>query len=349
MKLISKVIRPTIGYTLTRGRVGALLEVSAGFHPELTGRENALLKGSAMGMSRAEVRAALDSIIEFADLSPFIDTPIKYYSSGMTMRLGFAVAAKMRPDIFLVDEAFAVGDRAFQEKCLTELEAIVQEGSTVLVVSHIMAHITRLCGRALWLHQGQAQLLGEVKTVAQAYLAATMPSSLANPMGVQGGYFQSPPDPRKPMSITEAALLNTQGQVSQRMEWGQPFRLRLTYVIHQEEIGHIGISIHSEEEGGRAIYSSDAESNPAWRGLRQPGRYEAEVEIPAQLLNVGHYQLSVNMGVPYVITHDYHQNVITFEVVDSSQEATAWYGAGRRPGIIGTPLKWHYLGDPPVG
>lgn len=347
MKLISKVIRPTEGYTVTRGRVGALLEVSAGFHPELTGRENAYLKGTAMGMSRDEVRDKLDAIVEFADLAQFVDTPIKHYSSGMTMRLGFAIAAKVRPEIFLVDEAFAVGDGAFQEKCLAELEAIVKEGSTVLVVSHIMSHITRLCERALWLHQGRSTMLDEVKTVTNAYMARTFSPTADTQTDTQVGYFQSPPDSKWPFSITEMTLLNHLGHASDQLEMRQPFRIRLSYEVHREEIGHISIQLTSREESGWVIYIGDADIDERLRGPRHVGRYTAEVEIPAWLLNEGNYVIHTRTEIPNVMSYQAYSDMINFRIVDGGSSRREWYKK-RRHGVIGMDLPWTYIGDEPV-
>lgn len=169
LKILSRITEPTLGYADVYGRVGTLLEVGTGFHPELTGRENIYLNGAILGMSRADISARLDGIVDFAGLEAFLETPVKRYSSGMYMRLAFSVAAHLEPDILVVDEVLAVGDAEFQEKCLGKMGEVARTGRTVLFVSHNIPVITRLCTRALWLDEGKLKALGPVQTVTQQY------------------------------------------------------------------------------------------------------------------------------------------------------------------------------------
>ena len=170
LKLLSKVTGPTVGTIRARGRIGALLEVGTGFHPEMTGRENIYMNGAIMGMSRAEVSRKLDEIIDFSGCERYIDTPVKRYSSGMTVRLGFAVAAHLEPDVLVVDEVLAVGDAEFQKKAIGKMQDVSRgEGRTVLFVSHNMASIRQLCRHGLLLNNGQVELCGEVNTVINHY------------------------------------------------------------------------------------------------------------------------------------------------------------------------------------
>ena len=169
LKLTSRIIFPTTGTITANGRVASLLEVGTGFHPDLTGRENIHLNGSLLGMSRAEVKSKLDDIIEFAELKDFIDMPVKHYSSGMYMRLGFSVAAHVDPDILLVDEVLAVGDEAFQQKCQRRVEQLGKEGVTILFVSHDLEAVRRICQRAVWLDGGRICIDGPVEQVTDTY------------------------------------------------------------------------------------------------------------------------------------------------------------------------------------
>jgi lipopolysaccharide transport system ATP-binding protein len=169
LKLLTKILRPTQGACAVRGRVGALIEIAAGFHPDLTGRENLYLQGAIMGMSRAEVTAKLDQIIDFAGIRDFIDTPVKRYSSGMNARLGFAIAAHVDPDVLLIDEVLAVGDFTFQQKCFRRLQQFRDAGATIVFVSHNMQAITSLCDRALLLRRGKTPVLSTVDEVAAIY------------------------------------------------------------------------------------------------------------------------------------------------------------------------------------
>src|SRR5262245_61141027 len=171
LKILSRIIEPTSGYAKIEGRLASLLEVGTGFHPELTGYENIYLNGAILGMKKREIASKFEEIVAFAELEKFIDTPVKYYSSGMYVRLAFAVAAHLEPEILLVDEVLAVGDVAFQKKCLGKIGDVAREGRTVLLVSHNMAAVTQLCSRAIWLHNGQLQADGFSDRSVQAYLS----------------------------------------------------------------------------------------------------------------------------------------------------------------------------------
>jgi lipopolysaccharide transport system ATP-binding protein len=170
LKILSRITPPTVGEARLRGRVGALLEVGTGFHPELTGRENVFLNGAILNMKRAEIRRRFDEIVEFADIGPFIDTPVKRYSSGMQLRLAFSVAAHLEPEILIIDEVLAVGDVAFQQKCLERMESASREGRTVVFISHNLGSVRNLCDRGLLLSQGRVRAIGEVSEVIDEYI-----------------------------------------------------------------------------------------------------------------------------------------------------------------------------------
>jgi lipopolysaccharide transport system ATP-binding protein len=174
LRLLAGITKPTKGNISVKGRLGVLIEIMAGFHLELTGRENVYLNGVIMGMSRKEIKRKFDEIVAFAELEDFIDTPIKRYSSGMHVRLGFAVAAHLDPDILLVDEVIAVGDAAFQQKCLGKMESATQEGRTVVFVSHNMAAVQSLCSRVIWLDRGFMRMHGDSQQVVREYLENTV-------------------------------------------------------------------------------------------------------------------------------------------------------------------------------
>src|SRR5690348_12994110 len=170
LKILSRIVEPTTGYVDLEGRVGSLLEVGTGFHPDLTGRENVFLSGAILGMRRAEIAAKFDEIVDFAEVERFIDTQVKHYSSGMYMRLAFSVAAHLEPDILVVDEVLAVGDAAFQKKCLGKMGTVARHGRTVLFVSHNMVAVKQLCGRAILLSAGRVAQDGGVDDVVNSYL-----------------------------------------------------------------------------------------------------------------------------------------------------------------------------------
>lgn len=174
LKILSRITDPTTGYAEIRGKVSSLLEVGTGFHPELTGRENVYLNGTILGMTKKEVDSKFDDIIEFSGVEKFIDTPVKRYSSGMLVRLAFSVAAHLEPEILIIDEVLAVGDAAFQQKCLGKMENVAKEGRTVLFVSHNMAAVEHLCSRAIWIDGGQVVEIGETKKIIETYLQKSM-------------------------------------------------------------------------------------------------------------------------------------------------------------------------------
>ena len=169
LKVIAQVLRPTQGSVWIRGRIAPLIELGAGFHPELTGRENIFLNGAMLGFSRAEMKQRFDSIVKFAELSAFIDAPLRTYSSGMTMRLGFSIASDVNPDILIIDEVLAVGDQAFQQKCLERMEQFRHAGTTILFVSHALDTIRELCSRAIWVDEGRIRCSGPVSEVIDTY------------------------------------------------------------------------------------------------------------------------------------------------------------------------------------
>ncbi len=191
LKILSRITEPTTGHAVVRGRVGSLLEVGTGFHPELTGRENVFLNGAILGMRRAEIARKFDEIVAFAEVEQFIDTPVKHYSSGMQMRLAFAVAAHLEPEILLVDEVLAVGDLEFQKKCLGKIDDVSHDGRTVLFVSHQMNQLRRLCGRCLWLDRGRVVDFGETRDILTRYEASVMALDAAGPeaAGTRGVSF----------------------------------------------------------------------------------------------------------------------------------------------------------------
>ena len=233
LKLLSRIIYPTRGKITVRGSVASLIEVGAGFHPELTGRENVYLYGSIMGMRRAEVREKFDRIVEFAELQRFIDTPVKRYSSGMYVRLGFAVAAHINPSVLLVDEVLAVGDAAFQSKCQQRIEELRCGGMTIAFVSHDMTAVERLCNRVFFLHQGQVRSEGEPQKVIGDYYNATIfkqavanGSAEATREGVENEAGQA-------AEIVNVRFLNGEGEEIDTIATGEALMARIEYCAHR--------------------------------------------------------------------------------------------------------------------
>ncbi len=385
LKMIANIVKPTEGYIRTTGRIGSLLEASAGFHPELTGRENVFLKGAVHGMTAQEIEDRYDSIVAFSEIEEFMETPIKRYSSGMKVRLGFAVAAMMRPDIFLVDEAFAVGDAGFREKCMQEIEQIAREGRTVLVVSHSTGHILRLCDQVVWLEKGQMVASGPAEGIVAQYVdhvlrpqeirrrlareaaqkkealerereqadlereEQTVQTASDETMTVRKpGYYQVPPNPASPMTLQSVSLKNAADEYVNVVDISAGFRIQISYQINEPVRGHLIVFVVTYPEKQRVLCIGDADSDPAFREIRNPGTYCAELEMPPMTLNVGEYALTVTLGIPYRIRYERHEVEVEFEVVDETTNRIEWYTGGQRPGLIGVDLPWQYNGRRPV-
>ena len=286
LKILSQITEPTSGRAKLYGRIGSLLEVGTGFHPELTGRENVYLNGSILGMKRTEIARKFDEIVTFAGVERFLDTPVKRYSTGMYMRLAFSVTAHLDSDILLVDEVLAVGDADFQNKCLKKMREVVKGGRTVLLVSHNMTSITRLCSRSMWIDHGRIQTIGPSDEVAAKYLLRKNPSL---------GEYISPEAAREhaaKVAITAVRIRNSEGQVSGTMNALRPFTIEIDYEIFQQiPFIWIGFTL-STFNGLDVLAGADGDVDDYAATLRTPGKYRSVCQIPAKVFNAGSYLLS---------------------------------------------------------
>ncbi len=319
LKLISRIIEPSLGRITVRGRIGALLELGAGFHPDLTGRENIYLNGSILGLSRAEIRRRLDDIIGFAELERFIDVPVKHYSSGMYVRLGFSVAVHTDPEILLVDEVLAVGDQAFQRKCLERIDDLRRQGVTVLFVSHSADMVRSLCSRALWLHEGHLVADDAAEAVVRRYLEHSWAREGA-------------PGPEKDehrwgtgkIRIVQVRLLDSEGRERQRFRTGEPLVVEMRYRAEERvERPVFGLAVHRSD--GLHITGP----NTQFAGLNIPaveGEGTVVYTIPALPLLEGLYHLSVSAhNWEDTEMYDYHDRRHSFRVLP---------GEGERYGVM---------------
>ncbi|HEX9918889.1 MAG TPA: ABC transporter ATP-binding protein, partial [Pyrinomonadaceae bacterium] len=281
LKMLSRITEPTTGRIELYGRVGSLLEVGTGFHPELSGRENIYLNGAILGMAHTEIARKFDEIVAFAEVERFIDTPVKHYSSGMYLRLAFAVAAHLEPEILIVDEVLAVGDMRFQRKCLDKMQDVGKRGRTVIFVSHNMPAITRLCPRTILLDGGTVLRDGPSYQVVSAYLSTGLGTTAA----------RSWPDlataPGNDVTRLRAVCVRTAaGQVTDALDIRQPVEIEVEYEVLTP--GHVLVpNLHFyNEEGVYAFIVNDLE--PAWRNRpRDAGRYRSVALIPGNLLSEG--------------------------------------------------------------
>ena len=285
LKIIARITRPTRGRGVIHGRVGSLLEVGTGFHPELTGRENVLLNGAILGMKRAEVLSKFDEIVDFAEVSEFIDTPVKRYSTGMRMRLAFSVAAHLEPEVLLVDEVLAVGDNEFQKRCLNRIIDIAQEGRTVVFVSHNMGTIERVCSRAILLHDGALRADGPAQDVVHAYHALAAPAAVEEEYAL--GELDTPTFLKWELRSDEAYGSYT---VPSGAECTLAFRVAVPERIPD---AFFGIAIYTAENVlATALSSYDIQNKTI---ELDEGIHEAGFQIPSLPLGRGRYHIRASL------------------------------------------------------
>jgi len=332
LKVLSRITEPSAGRVTIRGRVASLLEVGTGFHPELTGRENVFLNGAVMGMTRAEIRRKFDEIVAFAEVEKFLDTPVKRYSSGMYVRLAFAVAAHLEPEILVVDEVLAVGDAAFQQKCLGKMGAVATAGRTVLFVSHNMAAIKRLCSRGILFTSGRLQMIGATADVVGCYL-----SEGAN--GAEQVAFE-----RRPGAVAQyrsAGVADHTGTFAGHVADDREFTIRFEIEV-SETVSDIYFGmILQNTEGINVLFADSRDTENSLPGRIPPGKYRMSLSIPP-VLSPGRYDV-VSLGIATthpVLVLDFRETACSFEVVNhSNTQRTA-----ARPGVLNLHLPWELSG-----
>jgi lipopolysaccharide transport system ATP-binding protein len=332
LKILSRITKPTTGLVELRGRVGSLLEVGTGFHPELTGRENIYLNGAILGMSRREIGRKFDAIVAFAEVERFLDTPVKRYSSGMYVRLAFAVAAYLEPEILIVDEVLAVGDMAFQRKCMGRMREVGRTGCTVLFVSHNMAAVESLCSRAILLEEGRVVQDGEVSDLIDEYRRRTMASQASG-----GAPFRG-----KGRMLRSATLLDTDGKPTNFIPLGGQFHLRIGLET-PEPIGYptLGLGI-DDANGQRMLTVHTPQSRIAVERLE--GSCAVDCRIAEFPLAPGDYWVKVALSAGGKEI-DSEERALHFTVVDGEMFGE---GAGFRRGICIAPSTWNLAGETEV-
>ena len=320
LKILSRITKPTQGHVRLRGRIGSLLEVGTGFHPELTGRENIYLNGAVLGMKRAEIIRKFDEIVAFAEVEKFIDTPVKRYSSGMHMRLAFAVAAHLEPEIMLIDEVLAVGDASFQKKCLGKIGKVAEQGRTVLFVSHNMVAVQDLCRRVIWIDEGKIAEQGDSESVIKNYLKesySTQTELVWNAAAVAPGDDEA--------RLLRVCVRPADGSPS------DPISVRTPVVIEFEYWnGHPNVYLHPTfylyNEQGILVCSTGPTFIPDWREKTFPtGLMRSRCHIPGDLLNNGMHRVSVHLA-KNDRTLFRREDALAFDVSDTSAGRDGWYG-----------------------
>ncbi len=335
LKLLSRVTDPTEGKAEIYGRVGSLLEVGTGFHPELTGRENIYLNGAILGMKRTEIKSKFDEIVDFAEVRKFIETPVKRYSSGMYLRLAFAVAAHLEPEILVVDEVLAVGDAEFQRKCLGKMSDVAHEGRTVLFVSHNMSAILRLTEETIVLDKGQIVMRGPTSEAVDFYMTSEMARS-GERRWEPGDDYQTN-NLFHPLAIR---VLDSQGRVADRVISSEDFSVEFEYEL-QEEITGLRVGMYLATSRGEQVFTSFDTDNPeTYERLmeRRKGHYISRCCIPRDLLNGGIFILGVNASSFRIRSYFTDEHALTFTVDPTGAPGSQW--AEPRRGPVRPALNW---------
>jgi lipopolysaccharide transport system ATP-binding protein len=339
LKVLSRITEPTTGKATLRGRVGSLLEVGMGFHPELTGRENVFMSGAVLGMGRAETKRKFDEIVNFAGVERFLDTPVKRYSSGMQVRLGFAVAAHLEPDILFVDEVLAVGDAEFQAKCLGRLEDIGASGRTVIFVSHSMPAVLRLCTRAILMDGGRRVIDGPTHQVVRTYLESDLGSASERRWR---SIDDAPGD--DVAKLKSVRVIPGNGGSAEEVDIRQPLDIEVEYWTRAPGPLHPSVNLHFYNEEGVCLFVSNDWNDHSWRERRrEPGVVRATCRIPGNFLAEGGVLVTVAVSTyEPTIVHAIERDAVAFQVVDRSQgDGVRGLYANEWPGVIRPMLEWH--------
>ena len=330
LKILSRITDPTEGRIAIRGRVGSLLEVGTGFHPELTGRENIFLYGAILGMKLSEINAKFDEIVAFAEVDKFIETAVKHYSSGMYMRLAFAVAAHLEPEILLVDEVLAVGDAVFQKKCLGKMGEVSRHGRTVFLVSHNIGAILSLCTKGLLFHKGELIRQGPIEDVAREYIG----------MGLQDAPVVSyPEDPKSEIQILKVSLLDHNRKPSTQLEIMNPFVVEVEYAVHTPISGVVVSANILTAMNESLVATGDHDMDRSNLGTRSVGVHKTSVMFPARLFNSGGYNLVVGISIPGKVIYD-RKEVLHYEMIDTGSFVVNGGGEERRNALLLLELPW---------
>jgi lipopolysaccharide transport system ATP-binding protein len=332
LKVLSRITEPTTGRVELFGRVASLLEVGTGFHPELTGRENIYLNGAVLGMRRAEIDLKFDRIVEFSELEKFLDTPVKRYSSGMYMRLAFAVASHLEPEILVVDEVLAVGDTQFQKKCLGKMSNVATQGRTVLFVSHNMVAVQSLCQRVLWLDQGEVVKQGTASSVVSDYLTS------GNSRQLEEVWEDVETAPGNEVARLHRVRVRPEEAASATLTTHTPFMIEIEYwnLLPGARL-HIALHLYTEQDiiaftTGNGIEVAGTDYFTA------AGLFRGVCHVPGNLLNTGRHRFVILIVRDSNSVIYRHESDVSFEILDLQARQVSSYG--REPGVVQPVLKW---------
>jgi len=338
LKILTRITTPTSGRAEIRGRVGSLLEVGTGFHPELTGRENVFLNGSVLGMKQREIQGRFDEIVEFAGVEQFLDTPVKRYSSGMSVRLAFAVAAHLEPEILLVDEVLAVGDAEFQRRCLGRMEDLSQSGRTIVFVSHQMQAVAQLCDRAVLLEKGSVTLDGSSADVVAHYLQK---------VGGSGSTRFWPDLETAPggdlIRLRSVRVVEEDGEEAAAVDVRRPVGIEIGFTVRR--FGEVPIfpKVKLVDQRGNVAFNA-IDTSSRWQEPPHPGDYMATAWIPGNLLNEGLISVQVDVcsfGATKFVHHGGCADAVSFHVQDPGEgDSARGRFTGQWKGVVRPLLEW---------
>lgn len=334
LKILSRITAPSSGVVKVKGRIASLLEVGTGFHPDLTGRENIYLNGAILGMSQSDVKRKFDEIVDFAEVEKFIDTPVKRYSSGMYVRLAFAVAAHLEPEILIVDEVLAVGDSGFQKKCLGKMSDVADAGRTILFVSHNMQAVLKLCSRSVLISCGQIISSGPTNEIVYQYLEEAMA------LNEEANFLPFYEYPDTELSFRKVRILDHNGKPTAYIDATKEFTVELYYQVRKRiEAAQIALTLWNSE--GQCVFETTDLDDPSIEIDRtlENGNYKAVCNIPSAFIRPGKYTIDLASSIPGVRMLDLRTGCIAFEAVDHGTSVSR-LSQGRR-GVVSPILEWY--------
>ena len=332
LKIFSRITDPSFGKIIINGRVASLLEVGTGFHMELTGRENVFLNGTILGLRKAEIARKFDEILAFSGVEKYIDTPVKRYSSGMKVRLAFSVAAHLDPEILLIDEVLAVGDAAFQKKCLAKMDDVSKGGRTVLFVSHQLGMVRTLCNKGVLLKGGRVDFKGDIGAVLDRY-EKSIDSKYGN-----NAYVEFDEQPNLVANLISARISDDEGNAITEFDVFETVNLEIRYKVNEPTESMV-VGTVLERNGETLFYSQDTDTNPERYDTRQPGIYTTKVKLPSPL-KAGRFVLHVSIGRINSKPIDRRPDTFVFDVIEKSFDASLKSYSANRIGVIATQLNW---------
>ena len=329
LKILSRIVDPSTGIIKIHGKVASLLEVGTGFHPELTGRENIYFNGSMIGMSKQEITRKFDEIVAFSGVEQFLDTPVKFYSSGMFVRLAFSVAAHLDSEILIIDEVLSVGDAQFQKKSLAKMTSIAKEGRTILFVSHSMSSVKQLCDKALLLDKGKIKYIGEAEFVTDQYLSKNIPPKVETK-------FEE--NPKKQAQFLSIDLVDGAGEKSEAFDLDKAWALSLKYKV-SEPCENTIVAVEVLTLDGSPIYMTADSDNLKKIPRLEPGNYQAKIDFGDIKLVPGTYYLRVSIQSPGKLVHDTRED-IPLKIRQKPNDIRTQYFKGKYMGYLSSKRQW---------